>query len=212
MFLPYKAETTDRNPWKSGAPQHALFCSTMSEGAASRGSFEVEAPPKGSSSSKKSSKCMCNWADCENLRIRIIASMPTSHPWCKSILQFQSAGEATNRKIAIRHSISHHLHLSGKKKEKKTYYIYPHHFSEIGWQRSLQKTSYIDQSTAKEFDDAIGRKAYVDNVNSVERILQCLGRPVESRDKGMNEHHAVPAVTPAPRKPDPHPRSTGRCR
>jgi hypothetical protein len=31
----------------------------------------------------------------------------------------------------------------------------------------------------------IGCKAYFDNVNSVQRILQTLGRPTETRDEGM---------------------------
>jgi hypothetical protein len=128
---------------------------------------------------------MCNWAECESFRSRIIASLPSNNPFCKSILQFQSTGEATNRKITIRHSIAHHLHLSGKQKEEKTYYIHPHHFSEIGWQHSLQKMSYIDQATAKQFGETIGCKAYFDNVNSVQRILQTLGRPTETRDEGM---------------------------
>jgi hypothetical protein len=49
----------------------------------------------------------------------------------------------------------------------------------------LQKTSYIDQATAKQFDETIGRKAYFDNVNSVQCILQTLVRQTETRDEGM---------------------------
>jgi hypothetical protein len=45
--------------------------------------------------------------------------------------------------------------------------------------------SYINQATAKQFDETIGRKAYFDNVNSVQRILQTLGRPTETSDEGM---------------------------
>jgi hypothetical protein len=97
---------------------------------------------------------MCNWGDYKDCQSRIEASMPNNHAWCKSILQFQSAG-LTNTKLAIRHSISHHLHLSRRQKEKKTCYIFPHHFSEIGWQQSLQKMSYVDQLMAKAFDKAI---------------------------------------------------------
>jgi hypothetical protein len=62
---------------------------------------------------------------------------------------------------------------------------HPHHFSEIGWQHSSQKTSYIDQATAKQFDKTIGHKAYFDNINSVQHIFQTLGRPTETRDEGM---------------------------
>ena len=49
----------------------------------------------------------------------------------------------------------------------------------------MQKTSYINQVTMKQFDETIGCKAYFDNVNSVQRILQTLGRPTETRDEGM---------------------------
>jgi hypothetical protein len=39
--------------------------------------------------------------------------------------------------------------------------------------------------TAKQFDETIGHKDYFDNVNSVQRILQTLARPTETRDEGM---------------------------
>jgi hypothetical protein len=35
----------------------------------------------------------------------------------------------------------------------------------------MQKMSYIDQATAKQFDEMIGHEAYFDNVNSVQCIL-----------------------------------------
>jgi hypothetical protein len=110
--------------------------------------------------------------------------LPDNHPWQGSILQLQSHG-VSNRKLALWYSVVHHLHLSSDDSKLKKYKIHHHHFSEIGWQQSSQKTTYIDKATAKRFDGIIHRKAYDDKVNLLKYILGKLGWRVEKADEGM---------------------------
>ena len=115
--------------------------------------------------------CMCNWPKCAELRRTGLQVLPPDHAWCGPILQFQHGG-STNKKLAMKYSIVHHLGISKKQRENKTYFIHRHHFSLLGWSHSPhQKTKYIDSNTAKKWDETLGRKAYNDSINSLHYIL-----------------------------------------
>jgi len=85
----------------------------------------------------------------------------------------QLVSDETNRRLALRHSISHHLKLSDDNKSKGSFFIHRHHFSIVGWSSSSkQKTALIDATLARKWDDRLGRKAYYDKINSMEYIIQ----------------------------------------
>jgi hypothetical protein len=64
----------------------------------------------------------------------------------------------------------------------------------IGWEYSSQKTKCIDATTAKEWDKLLGRPAYHDKVNSLERIVQQrLKEEVDEKEKGL--YVEAPVVT-----------------
>jgi hypothetical protein len=117
---------------------------------------------------------------------KLLDCLPNNHLWTQSAVQFQiHGGRESNKKLAIRQSIVHHLHLSLQDQKKTKYLIYPHHFLQTGWQHSpKQKSNFIGAMTAKQFDKTVGRIAYYDQVNSVEYILQTIGgRKVKKGDE-----------------------------
>jgi hypothetical protein len=157
----------------------------MSDAGAFRGSSSGPSATSVHRKSKYSRKCICFWPDCEDLHLEAQETLPSDHPWCQPILQIQSHGESS-KKLALRESIAHHLHLSDKDREKRTYYVHRHHFSLIGWNYSSTKTKCIDANTAKAWDAELGRMAYYDSINSLEYIIEKrLREKMTAEEKGL---------------------------
>jgi hypothetical protein len=146
----------------------------MLEGASVWGLSDAKPAASHNKCTTKDDHCMCNWPECENFQKQILECLPDNHPWQGSILQLQSHGDS-NRELALWYSVVHHLHLSSDDIKLKKYKIHHHHFSEIGWQQSSQKTTYINKATTKRFDGIIHQKAYDDKVNLLKYILGKLG-------------------------------------
>jgi hypothetical protein len=88
--------------------------------------------------------------------------------------------------LAVRYSIAHHLHLNDDNKEKASIFVHWHHFSTLGWSNSKQKTMPIATNTAKQWDELLGHKAYFDNVNSFEYIIETtLKGKLSPQQKGL---------------------------
>jgi hypothetical protein len=56
----------------------------------------------------------------------------------------------SNKVLAVRYSIAHHLHLNDEDKEKASIFVHRHHFSTLGWSNSKEKTTPIAANTAKQ--------------------------------------------------------------
>jgi hypothetical protein len=124
--------------------------------------------------------------------LEAIQKLPSDHPWCQPILQVQSGD--TNKRLALRHSITHHLHFNDDDKKKRVLFIHCHHFSLLGWRNSRQKATHISANTAKQWDKKIDRRSYHDDVNSLEYIInKQLKRKVMDQEKG--HYVEVPIVT-----------------
>jgi hypothetical protein len=118
-----------------------LWCATMSEALADDGAVPTLAAPPATHSLMKPTnnrKCFCFWPNCQELHLEAIKKLPPSnHPWCQLILQAQCGN--TNRSLALRHCIAHHLHLDENDKKKNSLYIHHHHLSLLGWRRDLKE-------------------------------------------------------------------------
>jgi hypothetical protein len=135
---------------------------------------------------------MCFWPNCNELHLEAIQKLPSHHPWGQPILQVQSRD--TNKRLALRHSITHHLHLNDDDKKKRVLFIHCHHFSLLGWRNSRQKATHICANTAKQWDKEIGCRSYNDDVSSLEYIInKQLKRKVMDQEKG--HYVEAPIVT-----------------
>ena len=73
-------------------------------------------------------RCMNSWSNCAELRQEILQKLPQNHTWCQPILQVESQHGGTKKKLALRHSTVHDLHLSTEDRKKSAYLIHRHHF------------------------------------------------------------------------------------
>ena len=159
----------------------------------------------------KKRKCYCNWTECEEYRVIVLAKASTDHSWQSNMIRLHfddiKNSNMTNKKLSwlvcvLKHLISKIYDYT----TPKDIYLYPHHFplSLLNWRKNhpkIQMSTLIDINQVKAIStNDLGNRQFMEYTNYMYYMLKKSGydkhyiKKISSIDM-MNRFHQSPMTT-----------------